>query len=209
MWTPWIPVMYKPLRKNISHHFKKKHKSQNQSQTHSTLWYLNMACWKTSHLLRGRSMIPHISPLKYPFFFVAFPAALLTRAKAFWSVAVIVVSAALINYNKYLMNPSRHSTARALRCRGKWVCFKRFRSFVLVAAVWFFDWQSLANSHCLMWRSSNRWTETLAFLRNDVRMWGFRIPWCCLAKDFSCGLNCLVVPLFEDPSWFILMWQTQ
>eukprot|EP00435_Cladocopium_sp_Y103_P008938 s633_g2.t1 len=27
--------------------------------------------------------------------------------KAFWSVAVIVVSAALINYNKYLMNPSR------------------------------------------------------------------------------------------------------
>ena len=56
-------------------------------------------------------MIPHIFPLKYPFFFVPFTAALLTpamAAKAFWSVAVIVVSAALINYNKYLMNPSRH-----------------------------------------------------------------------------------------------------
>ena len=34
-------------------------------------------------------------------------------AEAFWSIALIAVSAALINYNKYLMNPSRPVTVHS------------------------------------------------------------------------------------------------
>ena len=156
-------------------------------------------------------MIPHWNV----HFIVGFPAMeLMTAAKAFWSVAVIVVSAALINYNKYLMNPSRQ-TRTALCCRR--VCFVTG----LVGCLWLKDGQSLANSHCLMGRehpiSSFRGLSVAKSVSQSIcwpccGMWGFRIPWCCLAKDFAWAsvrpVNCLP-PLLEDPSWLISMWQTQ